>query len=142
MDIHTLNTYVPPKPQSDVVLSRDNPVSEVWYTVLTAINIRIQNIASAITWGVTQPTPLEVIVETDDVTITYIKADPVSQIWYEARLAGQNAEDNQVLDTLGAYANFRSFLLEARNVIIKARITWAITQPTPLTCRVKYSMWD
>ena len=38
-----------------------------------------------------------------------------------------------------AYYIKRPFLYEGRSVKVEVRITWAVTQPTPLVCRVKWA---
>lgn len=130
---------LPPAQQADAVLSQANPVSTTLYTVLdTTRNVRIIGLNANITWAVTQPTPIEVPVTIDGQTIIYQAANPISATEYYARCNENNAEATQGL-TATSYANQRTFLIEGRSIKIEARITWAITQPTPLVCRVKWA---
>jgi len=123
--------------QADAAISQADPVSTTLYEVLaTTKNVRILSISAAITWAVTQPTPLEVVVTIDGRSIIYSKTDPVSASYYNAGRVGSNAEGFQTLDGTGQYL---TFLLEGRSVRVQIRITWAVTQPTPLVCRVKYA---
>ena len=125
--------------QPDAVISQANPVSTTLYTVLdTTVNCRIYSIATSVTWGVTQPTPLEVVLTIDGNTIIYSKSNPVTATYYDATTVSEQVEASQFLDTSNA-ARTRSFLIEGRSVKVQVRVTWAVTQPTPLVCRVKYA---
>jgi len=132
---------IPPAQQADAVLSQANPVSNTLYTVLaTTRNVRIISIATNITWAVTQPTPIEVVFTNDGQTIVHQKGNPVSATGYtDLKDAGGTA----LLQYLGAtdFSQYRSFMYEGRSVLVQARITWAVTQPTPLVCRVKWAKW-
>lgn len=133
---------LPPRTMPDAVLSQANPVSATLYTVLaTTRNVRIISVAENITWAVTQPTPLDAIVTIDGQTITYYATNPVSAAGHWARSVGMAANNAQILDATEDYSKHRAFLLEGRSVKVEARITWAITQPTPLVCRVKHAKW-
>lgn len=126
--------------QADATLSQANPVSGTKYEVLaTTKNVRIITMSANIPWAVTQPTPLEVHVTIDGQIITFSKTNPVSAINYSAKIREDRAEGSQELDTLSAYGPFRAFLLEGRSVKVESEITWSVTQPTPLVCRVKYA---
>ena len=128
-----------PAQQADAVLSQANPVSGTLYTVLdTTRNVRIISIGAKITWATTQPTPLEVVVTIDGVTLTFSVANPVSATpyipcWYP------DAETDMVINA--AVFQGRSFFVEGRSVKVQVRVTWATTQPTPLSCRVKYAQY-
>jgi hypothetical protein len=125
--------------QADAVLSQDNPVSTTLYTVLdTTRNVRIIDIAANITWAVTQPSPLEVVVTIDGQTIVFGQINPVSATQYSPNPDAALAGANQTLATTN-FMPYRAFLLEGRSVKIQVRVTWAVTQPTPLECRVKYA---
>lgn len=125
--------------QADATLNQANPVSTTLYTVLRTANAKITSIATNVTWAVNQPTPLEVVLTIDGQTIIYIFNNPVSATNYEAvrrvELA-ENAQTLQGIDTVRSGIN-----LEGRRVLVQARVTWAITQPSPLVCRVKYAKW-
>ena len=140
------SVYVyPPKLMADAVLSQANPVSAQLYTVLdTTKNVRIISISAAITWATTQPTSLDVVVTIDGQTIVFYRGDPVSAADYVAWIIPFNAESNQghMHVAVGMQSdNYRTFLLEGRSFKIQARITWATTQPTLLSCRVKYAKY-
>jgi len=75
--------YVPPTLQTNVVILHANPVSTTRYPVLaTTKNVRIWGLGVAITWAVTQPTPLEVVITIDGKTLTFVQANPVSGTAY------------------------------------------------------------
>lgn len=132
--------YFPPKAMADAVISQANPVSATLYEVLpTTRNCRILSLSATITWAVTQPTPLEIVVTCDGNTIVFQTANPVSATPYQAALRTSAAETSQVL--LGISDLFVTGLLEGRSVRVQVRITWAVTQPTPLVCRIKYAQW-
>jgi len=133
--------YLPPVHQPDAYLSQDNPVSAEWYTVLdTTVNVRIIGISARISWATTQPTPLEVQIRIDGVTLIHGAVNPVSGTNYYVLINSALAEIYQTLSTVnpGAYC---PFAYEGRSVKVEVRITWATTQPTPLVCRVKYAKW-
>lgn len=131
-----------PRQMADVAISQANPVSATLYEVLpTTKNVRLISISAMITWGVTQPTPLEVLVTIDGQTINYNVANPVSATNYFAIPNPELAETTQALGTSSTTQQGRSFLHEGRSVRVQVRITWAVTQPTPLVCRVKYAKW-
>jgi len=133
--------HLPPVHQPDAAISQVNPVSAQYYTVLdTTPNVRIISIHAKITWAVTQPTPLEVRVTIDGNLITYAVTNPVSGTDYHAQVTPGASEASQTLGTTNP-ALYRPFLCEGRSVKVEVRITWAVTQPTPLACRVKYAKW-
>ncbi len=126
--------------QADATLSQANPVSATLYTVLdTTKNVMIISIEIDITWAVTQPTPLEIVVTIDGVSTVFTVTNPVSATAYFASLNANAAASAQTLETTDRTATGRPFLLTGRSVKIEARITWAVTQPTPLVARVKYA---
>lgn len=125
--------------QARTTLSQANPVSTTLYTVLaTKTNVRIYSIATAITWAVTQPTPLEIVVTIDGQAPIFLKSNPVSATYYFADLGDYSVAGNNNMGTTD-YSRERAFLFEGKSVKIQARITWAITQPTPLEVIVKYA---
>jgi hypothetical protein len=139
-----MSQYTPPltyKHQADATLSQANPVSTTLYTVLnTTRDVRLRSINANITWAVTQPTPLEIVVTIDGQTITYIGANPVSATEYEAKPNKQNSDTNQYLGVIvNDVQSPGGFLLEGKSVRVQVRVTWAVTQPTLLVCRVKYA---
>lgn len=128
------------KHQADATLSQANPVSATLYTVLaTTKNVRIISIKTNITWAVTQPTPLEVVVTIDGITMIFWVTNPGSATDYFASVEAGVDETLQTLETTDRLKTGRPFLLEGRSVKVEVRITWAVTQPTPLVCRVKYA---
>ena len=132
----------PPKQQADAAISQNNPVSTTLYEVLpTTRNVRVISISASITWAVTQPTPLEVVMTIDGQSVVFIVANPVSASPYEAANQFQQAETAQGLLSGIYYSAYRSFLREGRSVRVQVRVTWAVTQPTPLVCRVKWAKW-
>jgi hypothetical protein len=123
--------------QADAVISQANPVSTTLYEILpTTKNVRIISIWGYITWAVTQPTPLEVLVTIDGITKIFIIANPVSGTSYGCRTEGNQADNAQTMVTTHDEYN-KPFMLEGRSVRVQIRITWAVTQPTPLVCRMK-----
>ena len=129
--------------QADAAISQANPVSTTLYTVLdTTKNVRILSISAKITWAVTQPTPLEVLITIDGNTIIHLIANPTTAQDYIAKKTVHTNEANQELLAMsGGTASelVSSTLYEGRSVKVQARVTWATTQPTPLVCRVKYA---
>lgn len=122
--------------QADAVLAQANPVSTTLYTVLTTTpNVRIIGIAVNVDWAVTQPTPLEVIITVDGQAVSGFINNPVSGTWYFFVINPNDAA--QVLEA--ANPGSRAFLLEGRSVLVQVRVTWAVTQPNPMRCRVKYA---
>ncbi len=133
---------IPPAQQADAVLSQANPVSTTLYTVLaTTRNMRIQSIQAVITWAVTQPTPIEIVITIDGLTIIHQITNPVSANNYEAIRTYYQTELLQLLTTGDTQQKMQAFLWEGRSIRVQARITWAVTQPTPLVSRVKYARW-
>jgi len=128
-----------PQQQPDSYLNQANPVSATLYPVLPVTsNVRLQILAGRITWAVTQPTPLELVVTIDGQTIIFSLPNPVTNTAYEAWVSPlETVGDLRILDT----SRSQPFILEGRSVQVQARITWAVTQPTPLECRVKWARW-
>ena len=130
--------------QPDAVLSQPNPVSTTLYPVpgLTATG-RVRIIVAAVktTWAVTQPDPIELVFTVDGNVLTFIQSNPVSTQNYRPILGFRAENDGRFVasDSGGTDGAFAAFFLEGRSVSVEARITWAITQPTPLVCRVKWA---
>ena len=125
--------------QTDATLSQANPVSTTLYNVLPLTNnVRLISISTEVTWGVTQPTPLDVVITIDGVSVIFTKTNPVSANGYECAFISPEAS-TQVMSSGGGYSGARAFLMEGRSVQVDVRITWAVTQPTPLVCRVKWA---
>jgi len=126
--------------QPDAAISQANPVSGTLYTVLdTTPDAIIELVSFNVTWSVTQPTNLRLIVTVDGVVQTYTTASPVSGTNYypAASMAAESAQGNsttQGSNTVGALP-----VMSGKSVKIEVAITWATTQPTPLVCRVKYA---
>ena len=129
--------------QADAVISQNNPVSAQLYEVLaTTKNVRIISLSAKITWAVTQPTNLQIVVTIDGQTLVFYSSSPGSASDYIAWIVSANSEAAQgdMHAAVGVHTdNPRSSLLEGRSVRVQVRITWAVTQPTPLVCRVKYA---
>jgi len=94
-----------------------------------------------ITWATTQPTPLEVHITMDGIPYTLAMIDPISATNYFYRFLPEMAANAQGL-AADAYTDERnkSFLFEGKSIKIEVEITWAVTQPTPLVCRIKYAI--
>lgn len=132
-----------PMHMPDATLNQADPVSTQLYTVLdTQTNVKILSICSKITWAVTQPTPLDIICTVDGITWVFRKDNPVSAQDYLSWITPNLAADlmGDMLATSGS-PQLYPYLFESRNCKIVAKITWAVTQPTPLVCRVKWSKW-
>ena len=129
-----------PRQQPDAYISQANPVSTTIYPVLpTTKNVRILSIETDITWAVTQPTPLEVILVIDGLTYIFFQNNPVTATPVYATLTGNNSIITFPLST--DWLPYKEFLIEGRSINVGVRVTWAVTQPTPLNCRVKYAKW-
>ncbi len=136
--------------QADAVLNQANPVSATLYewaiggvALGNQPNVRIINFAANITWAVTQPTPLDVVVTIDGITMIFRVANPVSTQNYKPRIDPINTAAIQALDvTSGDWHDMVGIpILEGRSAKVEVRITWAVTQPTPLVLRVKWAKW-
>lgn len=127
--------------QADAALSQDNPVSDQLYTVLaTTANVSLDSVFAMVTWAITQPTNLRIIITTDGIVVTYLFAAPVTATGYSVLL---NRSGAAVAQSLIGIADTSTLLAlqhsSGRSVKIQVAITWAVTQPTPLVCRVKYA---
>jgi len=130
----------PPIHQTALARAEATPISNTLYEVLpTTRNVRLIGVAALSTWAVTQPTPLEVIIEIDGVTLTFSQINPITATWYSCSMYSPSNVAEGLMTTTD-YCIQRSFLLEGRTIRVQARIIWAITQPT-LSCRVKYARW-
>jgi hypothetical protein len=125
--------------QADIVVSTANPVSTTLYTVLaTTADVRIIGIGINVTWAVTQPSPLEIVVTVDGNPIVMSQTNPVSAGVYAPCFYDSTAAF-LANGPGGNPALYRSFLLEGKSVTVQMRVTWAVTQPTPLVCRLKWA---
>jgi len=106
----------------------------------TQTNVKVIGVAVQLTWATTQPTPLEIHFTVDGVPIIYGFVDPVTATYYFPFVSQFRATASQVLSTSDT-ANNRPYLMEGRSVKIECEITWATTQPTNLTMRVKWAKW-
>lgn len=132
----TLKTNLTFQHQTDATLAQANPVSTTLYPVLaTTTNARIIGIEIDVTWTV-QPTPLDVVVTIDGITMTFTVANPVSTTKYYASLSTAAAASAQVLETTDRVATRGGFLLEGRSVAVQARTTGGTT--SQLNARVIY----
>lgn len=127
--------------QADVTISQANPVSTTIYSVLAVnVHVRILAISAYVAWAVTQPDPLEVIITTSSNSYIYTKTTPVTTTYYSAcTIRGHVSEVQQVLDAAGSES--RAFLFDDKSISVGVRVTWGVTQPTLLVCRVKWAKW-
>jgi len=143
--------YPVPEQQVDSVTIIANPVSGTKYgwragptgsgaELGAQKNVRIISIEAILTWATTQPTPLEVHAVIDLETFKWSQTDPVSVTPYFVQFHGSVAPTSEFLETTDPVGS-RSFLVEGRSAKIEIEITWATTQPTDLTLRVKWARW-
>jgi len=105
----------------------------------TQKNVRIISMAMIITWATTQPTPMNAIVTIDSVPVTFVCINPVTATYYGCVNKESSAENDQDgKAAINSITPYRAFLREGRSVKIEIQITWATTQPTNLTLRVKW----
>ncbi len=131
--------YLPvPKDQPDAEDTIATPVSTTLYPILATTKlVRIYCIGTQVTWAVTQPNPIDVVVTIDGITEIFRQADPVTATAYTAR-RNSVAEVQQFI---AANTSELGLLLEGQSVKVDVRITWATTQPTNLICRVQWAKW-
>jgi len=136
--------------QDDSVTIIANPVSGTKYEWLagatgagaslgTQKNVRIISIVAKITWATTQPTPLEAHVTIDGQSLIFAKVNPTTNTHYYAASNQYQTPIAQPLDDTQVAGQSRAFLLEGRSVKVETEITWATTQPTDLTLKVKWA---
>lgn len=123
----------------DAYRSQINPVSDTYYPVLAATSFcRVRQASVIITWGVTQPTPIRIRFLIDGIYIIHYMNNPVSGTAYSLIFnAPYDIETNQ---NLIATPISLPFWYEGRNIVVEVNITWGVTQPTPIICRVKYAV--
>lgn len=128
--------------QADATISQGNPVSATYYPVLNTTRARIISVFGSITWAVTQPTYLYIRATIDGITIYHIQPNPVSTTNYGIVLSGDQQETVQGMEAAAAASSekHRPFIYEGKSISIATTVLWATTQPTPLTCRVKYAV--
>lgn len=127
--------------QLDANLSQANPVSGAYYTVLPLNSfVRILSAAFNITWAITQPTNMALRMVVDLQTEVYQASLPVSATWYPANLRDQYPSALTEV-VAGEPSNTRSFLKEGTSIIADITIIWAINQPSPLVCRIKWARY-
>jgi len=133
-------SYPVPQHQVDATLNQANPGDGTQYEVLaTTRNVRIYAIEIRCTWTV-QPTPLELHVIIDGVTMTFAFTDPVSNTAYAPRFFDYRAAPaDQALVGAAAETWSKAFLVEGRSVRITAEITGGTV--SNLSARVKYGRW-
>ena len=140
----------PPRMQEDSVTIIAAPVSGTKYewregttgagaSLGDQSNVRIISIVAKLTWATTQPDPLEIYVTMDGQTFTMSRATPVTDVIYAATIRPAVTEwitavaADHPLSRVGGY--------DCRSLKLEVEITWAITQPTNLTMRVKWAKW-
>lgn len=125
--------------QVDAYLSQANPVSNTEYTVLAVTPYcNIIGIDAYVTWAVTQPTPITVNMYIDGLSWAFSKTNPVTNTDYFAVINLNGAITGQILDATDR-SPVRPYLIKGKTVYITVQVTWAVTQPTPLVCRVRYA---
>jgi len=128
----------PPKSwqyQTDAVLNQTNPVSGIQYVVLdTTKNCRIISISIEVTW-VGQPSPLEVWVTIDGVSLRFYKNNPASATRYVGVFTNPEGDDQAMQST--PYQ--KSFVIEGKSIKIEAETTAGATVSN-MTCRIKYAV--
>jgi len=130
-----------PLQMPDAVLSQANPVSGVLYPVLPLnYNVRIIGASASIFFALGAPDPLELVITIDGEVFTFTVNTPANSTPYNAYIAEFANNASQVLNP-ASFSSTRAFMLEGRSVSINSRITWAVDQPTPLNCRVKWAQW-
>jgi len=102
----------------------------------TQKNVRILGISIILTWATTQPTPLEIHFTIDGIAFTGSFANPVTATSYYITLRSFTA--SAVLSTIDSLPS-SPFIVEGKSVKVECAITWATTQPTNLTMRVKWA---
>lgn len=143
MDIKTIQRYRPPTYQPDATISRVNPVSGTRYVVLTEPDCRLICAFANITWGVTQPTTLVIVITVDGEEMAHVQANPVSATNYGAVISGDQPRTNQGMEqaAAGSSEKHKPFLYEGKYIKVEVVTDWAVNQPTPLVCRVKWAYW-
>jgi len=137
--LDTIRTELTFQHQADAVLSQASPASGTLYTVLdTTANVMIYGIFVKVTWTV-QPTPLEIVVTIDGITLTYGVANPVSTQNYRPYWSFRTAALNKLIasDDGGTDASFGVPFIEGRSVKVEARTTGGTV--SSLDCIVKYA---
>jgi len=129
----------PPKHQPDAVLNQANPVSGTKYTVLdTTRLVKITAIAVRVIWTV-QPTPLEIHITIDGITINHSIANPVTNTWYFPIVQPANPETAQTMTTAFTGATYAQPTYEANSIKIEAETTGGTVQS--MEARVKYAKY-
>jgi len=126
--------------QADAAINQAGPVSTTLYDVLaTAFNVRILSISVSVIWTV-QPTPLEIVITIDGITIIHAVTNPISTTSYLCVPGKDVAPATQYLlamtgvtpEELGPV-----ILYEGRTVRVQARTTGGTVQN--LIARVKWA---
>ena len=123
--------------QPDAVLDQTDPDSGTKYVVLdTTKNVRIISIMIQCTWTV-QPNPLEIWLTIDGQVLRFYFSDPESATPYFAFLNPGGPVTNEGLTVNMAYAVYKAFLIEGRNIKVEAEITGGTV--SNLSARVKWA---
>jgi hypothetical protein len=129
-------------PQPDITLSQANPVSGMLYPVFDANdNIEITGIIVSVTWAVTQPNPLTLVLTVDGIVKTVPFTNPVSAVQHGVflHMVAASGLRLEAVDTGASGKNVTPYLYKCRSGKVEVSVTWAVTQPDPLTCRVKWA---
>jgi len=128
-----------PEHQTDATIIQSNPGDGTQYEILAATDyVRLISAAIRCTWAV-QPTPLELFTIVDGQTITWSKANPVTNTWYFPRVDASSNPDTQELTNLAADQRNRPFVLEGRNMQILGEVSGGTV--SQLRAVVKYALW-
>ena len=141
----------PPRHQADSVTIIAAPVSGTkygWRAGETGAgaelgdqsNVRICSVATNVTWATTQPTPLWITITIDGIPHIYKLDNPVTATNYGCEHWMFTSQANQRIIIWNAFpVGIHAFLKEGKSVKVEIEITWAVTQPTDLTMRVKWA---
>lgn len=125
--------------QADAMLSQVNPVSATLYTVLaTTRDVRIISLEAAVGFAAGAPDPLEIVLTIDGVTTIFPQALPGNGTPYFAYRTAAGVEAIQAMTNDNDVSLRTTFPILGKSVKVQVRVTWAVNQPTPLVCRVKY----
>jgi len=147
-------TFEVPTLQADSVTMIASPVSETkygWRTgptgagaeLGTQSNVKIESAVALLTWATTQPSPLSIVLTIDGNVITHKVVNPVTIVPYglikAVTLDALSEVTQDLLAVMSASAVQKRY--DGRSVKVEVAITWATTQPTNLTMRVKWAKW-
>lgn len=122
--------------QPDATLDEDDPVSGQKYTILeTTKDVKIYSLVAKSIWS-EQPSPLEIHVTIDGNTITFTKANPASNEFYEADRQANLAESAQSLNAMGI-SRYVAQYYQGKSIKIEAEVTGGTV--SNLSTRIKWA---